>query len=106
MKANIQSVHFTIDNKLVEFINSKLEKLEKLNEGIIDAQVILKLENSGQVKDKVSEIILNIPGNQLVSISTNKTFEQSVDECIDALARQIKKVKGKQKDSLKASKLN
>lgn len=99
MKANYQSVHFTADNKLIEFIDSKLEKLEKLYQGIIDASVILKLENSGQVKDKVAEIALNIPGNKVIASSTAKTFEQAADESITALGRQLKKVKGKKIDS-------
>jgi len=99
MKATYQSVHFTADTKLIEFIDTKLEKVEKLFTGIIDASVILKLENSGKVKDKVAEIALNIPGNKVIASSTAKTFEQAADETIDALSRQLKKIKGKRIDS-------
>ena len=104
MKANIQSVHFNADQKLIDFINDKLAKLDKLNETIIDATVYLKLENSGQVRDKISEIVLTVPGNKLVATATTKTFEQSVDESLDALARQIQKLKGKKLDSQKSMK--
>lgn len=103
MKTSFQSVHFTADEKLVSFIENRLTKLDKIYEGIIDAQVILKLENVGQVKDKVSEIILSIPGNRLVATSTSKSFEQATDETIDALSRQLKKVKGKKLDSQKGA---
>jgi putative sigma-54 modulation protein len=99
MKATYQSVHFTADNKLIQFIDSKLEKLERIHQGILDASVILKLENTGKVKDKVSEIALNIPGNKIIASSTAKTFEQATDESISALTRQLKKVKGKRIDS-------
>ena len=51
MKADIQSVHFTADQKLIDFIQSRLDKLQKLNDQIVDTAVILKLENTGQVKD-------------------------------------------------------
>lgn len=98
MKANIQSVHFTADQKLIDFINTKLEKLQKFTDDIVNMDVTLKMENSGKVKDKIAEIIISIPGNRIVASSTNKTFEQSVDESIEALLRQIKKVKGKRQN--------
>ncbi len=103
MKTSFQSVHFTADEKLISFIENRLSKLDKIYEGIINAQVILKLENSGQVKDKITEIILSIPGNKLVASSTSKTFEQATDESVDALTRQLKKVKGKRQDAYKGS---
>lgn len=99
MKTNYQSVHFAADSKLIDFINIKLEKLDKLFQGIIDASIILKLENTGQIKDKVAEISLNIPGNKVIASSTAKTFEQAADETVDALSRQLKKIKGKRMDS-------
>ncbi len=103
MKADIQSVHFTADQKLIDFIQLRLDKLQKLNDQIVDTSVILKLENTGQVKDKIAEFIVHIPGNKLVASSSSKSFEQSVDESIDAIARQIKKVKGKMRDSAKSA---
>ena len=46
MTINISSVHFKTDQKLEEFINEKVEKLNKIHEGIIGADVTLKLENT------------------------------------------------------------
>lgn len=103
MKADIQSVHFTADQKLIDFIQGRLDKLQKLNDQIVDTAVILKLENTGQVKDKIAEFIVRIPGNKLVASASSKSFEQSVDESIDAIARQIKKIKGKMLDSAKSA---
>ena len=44
MKININSVHFKADQKLETFITEKVEKLNKLHDGILGAEVALKLE--------------------------------------------------------------
>ena len=62
MTTRIESIHFTADQKLIDFIQKKLDKLDQYHDRIIDAHVILKLENTGQVKDKVVEVKLDIPG--------------------------------------------
>ena len=61
MKVHTQSVHFSADSKLLAFIERKLSKLDQFFDRIVSAKVILKLENSGRVKDKVAEVRLEIP---------------------------------------------
>jgi putative sigma-54 modulation protein len=95
MVIQTQSVHFDADGKLLEFIQKKLVKLETYHDKILNADVILKLEKTGQVQDKVAEIKVNIPGSTLIAKETRKTFEESVDEAIDALRVQLIKVKEK-----------
>lgn len=89
MKVQTQSVHFSADSKLLAFIERKLSKLDQFFDRIVSASVILKLENSGQVKDKIAEIRLEIPGSILFVKETSKTFEASIDCAIDALRRQL-----------------
>lgn len=98
MRIDIKSVHFDADQKLLDFIKAKIDKLKRLNSQIVDIDVSLKLENSGQVKDKICEISVGIPGNKLMSRSVSKSFEQSTDEAVNQLERQLKKVKGKHID--------
>ena len=50
MEVRIQSVRFNADEKLINYIESKIEKLKKFNDRIIETEVFLKLENSGQVR--------------------------------------------------------
>jgi ribosome-associated translation inhibitor RaiA len=50
MKINMTAVHFDADQKLIGYIEKKTAKLEQFFDRIIDAQVFLKLENSGQVR--------------------------------------------------------
>lgn len=95
MEITVQSVHFDADVKLQEFIDKKLKKLETFFDHIVSVDVILKLENSGQVKDKIAEIKLNVPGATLLAKESSKTFEESIDLSADALRRQLQKHKEK-----------
>ena len=93
MNKRIEAIHFTADQTLVEFIEGKLDKLDQYFDTIIDCHVILKLENSGQVRDKVAEVKLAVPGDVLVAKCTTKSFESATDEAADILRRQLIKYK-------------
>jgi putative sigma-54 modulation protein len=93
MKILIEPVHFTADKDLLDYIEKKIGKLEHFFERIIDAQVTLKLENSGQVKDKIVEVSINIPGDRIFAKEMNKTFEAATDKVADVLKRQLIKKK-------------
>ncbi len=95
MQVRIESIHFTADKKLRDYIELKLKKLEQIYGRIIDVHVILKLENSGRVKDKVTEIKISVPGDLLVTKQVSKTFEAGVDLALDVLKRQLVKYKEK-----------
>ena len=89
MNKRIEAIHFSADQKLTDFIDGKLDKLEQYYDRIIDCHVMLKLENSGQVKDKVAEVKLAVPGDVLIAKSTTKAFESSIDEVSDILRRRL-----------------
>ena len=93
MKIHTESNHFQADEKLLEFIDRKLSKLDTFFDKIIDARVNLKLENSGQVKDKIVEIRVSVPGEVLIAKETDKTFESAVDKLVSVLKRQLIKYK-------------
>jgi putative sigma-54 modulation protein len=99
MKIYTQAVHFTADQKLKDFIQKKLSKLDQFSDRIVDARVVLKLENSGQVKDKIVEVSLKIPGTVLFVKEISKTFEASVDKAIDSLKKQLVKHKLRRKSN-------
>lgn len=99
MKIYTQAVHFTADQKLIDFIQKKLDKLDQFSDRIVDARVALKLENSGQVKDKIVEVSLKIPGNILFVKEISKTFENSVDKAVDSLKKQLVKHKLRRKSN-------
>jgi len=97
MKVNMQSVNFTADQKLLDYIDKKLMKVDKLFENIVSADVILKLENSGQVRDKIVELKLIVPGKILLTKDTGKSFETAFDSSYKTLKRRVKKYKEKLK---------
>jgi putative sigma-54 modulation protein len=96
MQVTFQAVHFTADQKLKDFISERLEKLTKFFPKIIDATVYLKLESHGQIKDKVVEVKLAVPGHTLIGTNIDKTFEASFDDAIDSIRRQLVKLNDKQ----------
>ncbi|WP_459210573.1 ribosome hibernation-promoting factor, HPF/YfiA family [Aquimarina rhabdastrellae] len=95
MKVNLQSVNFNVDQKLVNFIQEKLDKLENHFSRIIHADVFLKVVNTSDKENKTTEILLSVPGDEFIIKKTHKTFEEGVDECVSALSRQLKKRKEK-----------
>ncbi|MDX1943110.1 MAG: ribosome-associated translation inhibitor RaiA [Saprospiraceae bacterium] len=95
MRVHTEAVQFKADQKLINFIDQKLQKMEHYFDRIIEAHVVLKLENSGQVRDKIAEVRLNVPGDTLIVKETHKTFEASINRALDALKRQLVKYKNK-----------
>lgn len=97
MKINVTSVHFDADKKLLDFINKKVVKLQQFDERILGAEIILKLENNMEQGNKIAEIRLEVPGNDLFARRQSKTFEEAVTEAIDALRNQVIKTKEKKR---------
>lgn len=97
MKVNLQSVNFNVEEKLKQFTQVKLDKLEHHFNRIIYADVYLKVINTSGKENKVTEILLNVPGDEFMTKKINKTFEEGVDECVSSLERQLKRRKEKLK---------
>jgi putative sigma-54 modulation protein len=99
MKLQIHSVHFDADQKLIDFIQKKTDKLETFFDRIIDGEVYLRLMNDNSNDNKIVEIKINIPGDQLFASEQAKTFEAATDSSVEALRRQLKKAKEKKYQS-------
>ena len=56
MDIQIQAIHFDADNKLVDFVEEKVERLSQYYDNIIGAEVKLKVEKAGSHENKVIEI--------------------------------------------------
>lgn len=96
MEINIQSIHFTADVKLLEFVKKKLSKIESINGRIITSDVYLKLDNSETQENKITEIKLNLPGTTLFAKEQSATFEEAADLAVDSLRRQMQRAKEKE----------
>ena len=95
MKVNVQSVNFNIDKDLMDFIEKKVNNLEKYYDQIVDSDVYLKVQQTSEKENKHIDIRLNIPGNDLVVKKQSKTFEEGVMMAADSLKRQLTKKKEK-----------
>ena len=95
MKINVHPVNFTADQKLVNFIQGKLNKLESHYDQVIYADIYLKTENTSSKENKVAEILLSIPGEGIICKKRSRRFEVGVDECVSSLERQLQKRKKK-----------
>jgi putative sigma-54 modulation protein len=96
MNVSIQTVHFTADSKLMEYVQKKIEKLSQFHDRITKVDVYLKLDNVvHNIKDKVAEIQVHVPRHEFFVKQSSKSFEESFDTALDAVITQIKRKKEK-----------
>ena len=96
MKLYIHYIHSDVDENLNAFIQKKVDKLETFYENIIEGEVYLKRSNNNTEINAVAELKIKVPGSSLFAVEQSKSFEQSIDACVEAVRKQIKKLKGKQ----------
>lgn len=97
MEIKINAVRFEIDQKLVDFINKKVAKLDKFYDAILGVEVFLRVEKLQAEENKVAEIKVVIPGNDLFVKKQTDTFEESVSQAVDSLSNLLVKTKEKQR---------
>ncbi|SRR6056297_2989764 len=97
MEIKIHSIHFDADQKLIEFIEKKVGKLVQFYDNILGAEIFLRLDKDQSLENKLVEIKLAIPKNDLFAKKQSRTFEESTDNAVEALRRQLKKTKEKQR---------
>lgn len=97
MKIQVHAVHFVADNKLVGFIQNKLNKLETFYDRVTSGEVFLKLDkgDSSKTHKKHIEVKINVPGQTIFAQEKANTFEEATDLALEALKSQIKKFKEK-----------
>ena len=84
MDIRINPVGFSVNPVLEEFINKKFSKLEKYQDD--------HLEN------KLTEVHVDVKGQDVFAKKNAKTFEETVDELYDVLKRQLVKAKEKREN--------
>ena len=85
MKVFTQSVNFNADKELIAFVEKKVGTLVKFHDKIVDAEVFLKVQNTSDKENKITEIKMNIPGQELIVKRENRTFEEGVNSAVDSL---------------------
>lgn len=94
MNVNVHSIHFDADRKLVAFIREKLDKLTLFHDSILAGEVFLRLEHDGEKREnKVVEIKLSVPGNDLFAKRQGRSFEEAAINTVEALRSQVERNK-------------
>lgn len=95
MVTRIQSVHFDASQQLLEFVEKKVAKLEKLCEGAATLDVVMKLIKPEAARNKEVSLRVEGAGAELFASKTADTFEDALMEAIDALKVQAEKARNK-----------
>ncbi len=95
MKVNVQGIGVTPRQDLLDLIDEKLNKLERISDRIVEAKVILRVEKSDDRNNKQVEVRLAIPGNDIFVKKQGESFEEVVQKTTDTLQRELKDWKEK-----------
>jgi len=95
MDIKIKAIHFDATDKLEEFVQKKVSKLEKTFEDIHAVDVQLKVTKPQTAMNKEASLEVAVPGQKLHVEKICDTFEESIDQCVDAMKVQLTKFKEK-----------
>ena len=95
MQIEIQSIHFSPDSSLLDFVNKKVKKLSQLDYSLINSDVFLKIDKPESPDNKIAEIRIHSSKGEYFAKKQCDTFEESVDLSVQALRKQLLKSKGK-----------
>ena len=97
MKVRFHSVNFTADIKLLNFVQTKLNKLDVFCNSIIDADAYFKVEPISDKGNKLVEIKLRVPGKKLIVKKHSRSFEGAINLARVAMRKALMKYKRKLK---------
>ena len=95
MKVSVNAVNFSVDRKLVVFIQERLTKLEKYYDKVVSADVFLKVEKTSEKENKVVEVKIHVPGDDFMVKKQYRTFEEALEVSAESLERLLVKSKEK-----------
>ena len=95
MEVRIQAIHFDASERLQDFIQKKVAKLEKFCDDIKKVEVSLKVIKPETAMNKEAGIKVLALNGEFFAEKVTDTFEESVDVCVDALSKQLTKAKEK-----------
>ena len=93
MKITVQSIGLTPHEPLEDHIEKKVNKLDTFYDKIQECKIFLKVENASDGANKTTELILVVPGDDIVVKKTCATFEESLDLCVDTAKKLLIKKK-------------
>ncbi len=96
MDIRIQAIHFDIAEALTAFINKKAERLARRFPDISAIDATLKVVKPETAMNKEALVKVVVPNHDdTVATKTADTFEEAIDLCLDAIDRQLDRLKAK-----------
>ena len=95
MEIRIQAIHFVASKQLEAFVQKKVSKLELFFDGILSAEVALRVIKPESANNKQVHIRLMIKNNDCFAEKASDTFEGAIDDAVVALEKQLVKIKKK-----------
>ncbi|MBO4340948.1 MAG: ribosome-associated translation inhibitor RaiA [Bacteroidales bacterium] len=90
---NVQSLKFNADEKLLDYIEKKVGKVEKFFDNLGDIDVTLSILPDAE--NKSVKLQTRFPGEDLIVERQARTFEEAVTDAADALKERIVRAKEK-----------
>ncbi|MBR1574697.1 MAG: ribosome-associated translation inhibitor RaiA [Bacteroidales bacterium] len=97
MEIRVQSLKFDADQKLLDFVEKKVSKIERFDETITAVDVALALLEKPD--NKSVKLQAYVPGETLVIERNAKSFEEAVNDAVDAMKEKIVRSKEKRYDA-------
>jgi len=91
MQINLTGHHVEITDSLRNYVEEKMERVERHFDKVTNTHVILSVEN---VRHK-AEATVHMSGNSIFAESTEDDMYKAIDSLVDKLDRQVKKHKEK-----------
>ena len=95
MKVNVHAVNFTVDKKLLDFVQERMNRLEKFYDKIVSSDVFLKVEKTSDKENKIVEVKIIVPGDDFMVKKQCKTFEEAIELAAESTERLLVKRKEK-----------
>ena len=91
MQLNITGHHIDLTDSMHNYVQSKMERLERHFDNVTNVHVILSVEKTRQK----AEATMHVTGSDIFANAEDEDMYAAIDALIDKLDRQIKKHKEK-----------
>ncbi len=96
MEVEVKAIKFDATDKLHEFIQKKVGKLDRYCDNIRKVEVSLKVVKPATAQNKEVSIVVSLPGDEVFVEKQADSFEEALTQSLSAIERQLDKYKEKQ----------
>lgn len=95
MEIKLKTLKFDADQKLVDYVDKKVSRLERFFPAGSETAAEVTLSLGKNPENKEAQIQIHIPGQDLVIERQATTFEQAVTDGVDAMKEKLTRAKEK-----------